>query len=328
MSNCRPHDECIALAPAVRCFGNMAADEISSGMAPSPTGWNGALAGKTGHGVLSSGSMHGGNEHAAVDDAAAASPRHGRWPAPFRIRPPVDNHWWHAYGASHVSEATAIPFSATARHACFWPRDNDWPFWPKIEFTVTARHYQLIASTSLIALIALYCLGGLAGPQGRPGGSWMTPKGACCCCRCSAYCAASATPTNYCRRSCSFTCWRDCFGRPATRGFPRLARPVERSFGDRAVRLAHPLYGRRSTLPVKKASAANPRSDDWRGECRSDVALRPHPVRLECKLVQRGRVGARQAMTMSVSAPLPLTIRPPLARRVVTLPRLEHLYRW
>ena len=43
---------------------------------------------------------------------------------------------------------------------------------------MTARHYQLIASTSLIALIAL-CIAweGWLAPL-RPGGSWMTLKGA------------------------------------------------------------------------------------------------------------------------------------------------------
>lgn len=43
---------------------------------------------------------------------------------------------------------------------------------------MTARHYQLIASASLIALIAL-CIAweGWLAPL-RPGGSWMTLKGA------------------------------------------------------------------------------------------------------------------------------------------------------
>ena len=43
---------------------------------------------------------------------------------------------------------------------------------------MTTRHYQLIASTSLIALIAL-CIAweGWLAPL-RPGGSWMTLKGA------------------------------------------------------------------------------------------------------------------------------------------------------
>ena len=43
---------------------------------------------------------------------------------------------------------------------------------------MTARHYQLIASTSLIALIAL-CIAweGWLAPL-RPGGSWMMLKGA------------------------------------------------------------------------------------------------------------------------------------------------------